>query len=396
MPALRLRSVLAVFVVLLLAVGAYVALTVGARYLRTSDVSASGDGGRVPEFVYRPPDSVPTTARYGPVGPAALVFAGTDVRNGLTGRLDHPWIAVSSQDGSYRALSAPDLPRAAAGALSVAPDGTHLAWAYDAGVVLYDPVTDEARELDATALGADITATPSIGPFSPDGTRLAYYDGDLRILDVGSGEVAATLTGLDETDARQAVWTPDGKALTYVADGRLVTHDWSSDEVSEVPTTLTDRAALAWDPSGERLAAMQESDGANAVELFDVAASGTLSQTAELSPEGYSQQRLLGFTGADDVAIVSLSRTTGPLEYVVAMSADGADMPAEVTQLPGVGTNWLGARTLAVAAEPLAQGSTDFDEPRWPWSDLSKLVAVTVGAVFLIGVYFTRRRRSRS
>lgn len=391
MTSLRARQLIAVVVVLLLAVASYLALTVGVRYLQSGVSSAGSDLGRMPKFVYRPPETVPTTARYGPLGPVSLVFAGTDVRTGLTGEMDNPWIGVSSLDGSYRALSAPHLPPAAAGAVEVTPDGTLLAWAYDGGVETYDPVTDEARGLD----GSDAGAGPTLGPFSPDGSRLVVFERRLRILDVESGQVLASLGGMDERAARQAVWTPDGRALTYVADGRLVTHEWRSKTSTGVPTTLTGDATLAWQPSGSRLAAMQETQGVRTVEIFDLTADGELTRTARVTPKGYAQQELLGFTGAGDVAVRALNRSTGPVEFVYSMSTQGDERPAEVTQLPGPGTNWVGPETLTLAAEPLAQGSTDFAEPRWPWSDRAKLVTVGVGALFVLGVYLTRRRRLR-
>ncbi|MGH3478722.1 MAG: hypothetical protein ACRDQD_18030, partial [Nocardioidaceae bacterium] len=188
MPVSRSKLVIAAVLAVLLGLATYLGSTVGVRALRSSEVSSTTEPGSVPEFVYNAPDTVPTTAAYGPVGPVSVVFAGTDVRTGLSGEQDNPWIAISSQTGEYRALSAPHLPEPAADAVSVSQDGRVLAWGYDHGVVIYDPVEDEARELDGS-----VGASPLVGSFSPDGSHLAVFDGALRVIEVASGEEVATL-----------------------------------------------------------------------------------------------------------------------------------------------------------------------------------------------------------
>lgn len=388
MAVTRSRVVAAVATALVFGAGAFLLSTAGMRTLRQSEVSTSDEPGSVPSFVYAPPDTVPTTEDYGPVGPVALVFAGTEVRTGLTGKMEHPWIAVSSLTGDYRALSAPHRPPAARDAVSVAPDGRLLAWGYAKGVVFYDPVRDTVGE--ARGIGAD----PAVGPFSPDSRYLLLRDGGLRVLDVGSGEVVATLEGVDAAAAKQAVWTPDGTALTYVQDGRLVVRSWDSGEQTAVPTTITPQETLAWQTSGEQLAAMRESHGVRSVDVYDVAQDGRLRKAWNVGPDGYAQQRLLGFTSENRVTVTALSMQSGPLPLVYTMSTVDTTQPSQLMQLNGGGVNWS---TLSVAAEPLAEGSTDFKEPAWPASDLTKLAASALVALFFLALYLTRppRRRGR-
>ncbi len=382
----RSRLVAAVTVAVLVGVATYLLSTVGMRAMRFSDASAATGPGHVPEFVYAPPETVPTTKDYGPVGPVSMVFAGTKVLTGLTGRMDRPWIAVSSQTGDYRALSVPHRPAPAPGAVSVSPDGTALAWGYDAGVVLYDPVDDEAREVHR------VGQNPSVGAFSRDGRHLAVYDNALRVLDVESGTVVATLTGVGRTAADQAVWTPDGTALNYVEDGRLVTHDWKSGSRTTTPTTISAESELAWQPSGRQLAAMQDERGVKSVEVFDVTKGGRLEHAFTVGQDGYAQQELLGFVSDTRVTVSALRLETGTLPYLYQMSTVDTTQPAKVMQLSGSGIDW---ETLRVAVEPLANGSAAFEEPKWPASDLAKLVGSILVTAFALGLYLTRRPRRR-
>lgn len=390
MPVSRTRLGVAVILAVLLAVATYLAATVGLRELRASQVQPTAAGGSLPEFIYNAPDTVPTTASYGPVGPVSMVFAGTDVVTGLTGELDNPWIAVSSQTGDYRALSAPDLPEPVPGAMSVAADGTALAWGSEDGVVLYDPVSDDVRQL-SEGVGAD----PLVGPFSPDGRRLLVFDGTLKLLEVESGDVAATLTGVEKRSARQAVWTPDGAALSYLADGEFVTHEWRSDTRTEAPAPISPDAVLAWQPSGRQVAALEETRGVKSVDVFDVGPDGALTPARTVRPDGYAIEQLLGFTTDTRLTLTALTLETGAVARAYRVSTVDTSPPVPVMQLPNVGTNWEHPQTLAVAAEPLANGSVAFEEPRWPWSDVSKLVASIVLAVFVLGLYLTRRLPSR-
>lgn len=386
----RFELVIALLATVLLAGGCYAISTVGMQMLRSSNLESATGPGVLPAHVYKAPETVPTTADYGPVGPVAMVFAGTDVSTGLTGGLENPWIAISGHTGDYRALSAPHLPEPQADAVAVSADGETLAWGYADGIVVYDPVNDEAREL-----GADLGAEPIVGSFSPDGRQVTVYDGELHVLAVDSGELVATLSGVSEEAADQAIWVPDGAAITYVESGQLVTHEWESDDRSETPTAISSDATLAWQPSGEQLAAMEETRGVKRVDVFDVAGDGRLSRAYTVEPDGYALQELIGYIRDTEVAVTALRRETGPIELLYEMSTVNDSAPTTLVHLPGPGINWAGTETMEVPAEPMTWGSKDYDEPHWPWSHLSKLVASIVASIFLLGLYFTRPRRKR-
>lgn len=386
MSASRIKMIAVVVAAVVLGAALYVLSTSGMRALRSHEAVASSSTGHVPELAYAPPESVPTTADYGPVGPVSLVFAGSKVVTGLATRMENPWIAVSSQTGDYRALSAPHRPEPRRDAVSLSPDGTALAWAYDDGIVLYDPIEDDAREVD------EVGDSPLVGAFSRDGRHLTVFDGALQVLDVGSGTVVATLAGVDETAFRQAAWTPDGSALTYLDDGRLVTHEWESGARSTTPTTISAKATLAWSPSGDQLAAMQEERGVRSVDIFDVAEDGSLSHVRTVAPDHYAQQRLLGFISDTRVTVTALTLQTGSLPRAFQMSTVDTAQPAQVMQFTGSEVDW---DTFEVAEEALASGSAGFDEPDWPVSDRAKLMGSILVGVFLLGLYLTRRPRSR-
>ena len=379
----RSRLLIAVVVATLFGVASYLVATVGVRAMRSTEPTASTGPGHVPEFVYSPPETVPTTGGYGPVGPVSMVFAGTKVVTGFSHEVDNPWIAVSSQTGQYRALSAPHMPEPAPRAIAVSPQGTRLAWGFDGGLVVYDPVNDRSRELH------DVGGDPVVGAFSPDGRHLTAYDGALRVVDVARGKVVATLDGVDRTAARQAVWTPDGTALSYVEGGQLVTRAWQADRRTQTPTSITPDASLAWQPSGKQIAAMRDVRGVRSVRVFDLDRHGRLTFSRDVAPDRYSQQVLLGFTSDTRVTVTALSLDSGPLPLVYTMSTVDTTEPMEVMQLSG-GIDW---GTLAVAARPLAHGSASFAEPRWPARDLAKLVGSVVVALLALGFYLTRRPR---
>lgn len=385
----RLGPLAAVVACLVLGALVFLASTVGLQALRSTG-DRSEEPGSMPAMVYRAPDTVPTTDDYGPPGPVSVVFPGTDVRAGLTGKLAEPWIAISSRDGSYRALTAPHRPPARRDAVSVAPDGTMLAWAYDGGVVLVDTVTGTSRVVKGLA------GTPYVGAFSPDGERLLVHDGAARVLGTADGDVLARLTGVRRDAASQAVWTPDGEALTYVDRRRLVRHSWSQDTREERPTRIATDATLAWSPSGELLAALRQTRRGRFVEVYDVAQRGAVVPTRRIERDQYSIQRLLGWTGEGGVAVTALQLESGPITSVYSMSVVDDRQPTSLTQLPTPGTNWVADEAFEVAAAPLVAGSEEFAEPQWPWSDLAKLVMSAVLAVFLLGLYLTRSPAARA
>jgi hypothetical protein len=186
--------------------------------------------------------------------------------------------------------------------------------------------------------------------------------------------------------------------VTYVEGGELVQRDWRSGGRSTRPAPIAAGAPLAWLPDGTRLAALREERGVKMVDIFAVDGAGPLTPSRTLAPEGYAIQDLVGPSGDNSVAVTALRLETGPLTIVYSLSTVDDRQPMELTQLPGPGVNWVDAETAQFASDALAGASTPFDEPRWPWSKLGKLVASMIAAVFIVGVYVTRpttRRRLR-
>ena len=374
------RPVLAVLGAVLLASATYLGLTEGLERAGRSAAPVTAVGpGYLPEVVFDPSPTLRTTADFGPVGPVSLVFADDPV----LGEPGTRWIAVSSQSGDYRALSAPHLPPAGRDALAVSPDGTRLAWAYDDGVVLYDTTTDRSRTV-TDGLGT----VRAVGGFSPDGRHLTAYDGRLHVVEVVDGTVAGTLAGLDERQARQATWTPDGPAVSYVDGGALVVRVWSGAELRRTAAPIAPEATLVWRAEGDQLAASRGTRYGRLVDVFEARADG-LTRSASLRRDGYSMQRLLGYSGNDSVMLLGLSAETGPLPQFYELPTSGAPGGTDVASLPA---DAHVSATLQVAAGPLRNGSWAYPEPDWPVSDAAKLVASVLTGVFVLGLYVTRRR----
>ena len=387
MAAVRKGLLRAVLATLVLALATYVAATVLVdASSRTQEVPTAGRA-QLPEVMYNAPPSVATTERRGPVGPVAAVFAGTRVLDGLLGDLDHPWIAVSSRTGDYRAISGPDLPAATPAGVAVSPDGDLLAWAGDDEVVLHDTLTGDNRVLEVPGVTA-------VGAFAPDGERLLVQAGELRVVDVAAGEEVSSLGEVPARAVAQAVWRPDGTAVSLV-DGRLVEIDVESGRRTPSEVAVGADAQLAWSPSGEQLVSLQEISGARRLQVWQRLADGTVTSAGSVPAEGIALGHLLGFTDDTTVAVAGLTLETGAITRVFEIPVDGSGSAVEIGQLPGPGENWVGAETLEVATAALLGGTETFEEPRWPWSHLAKLVASVVVALFALGMYLTRRPRHR-
>jgi hypothetical protein len=380
----RHRFVTALVVTLVGVLLLYVATTTGWAALQDTRSVTSSGVGTLPDAVERAPASVATTEEYGPLGPVSLVYAGTHVASGLFGELDPAWLAVSSQSGDTRALSAPGLPAPDPGAISVSPAGDLLAWVTGGSVRVYGTASGEVRDLaesDATRVGA----------FSPDGSRLLVEGDGLVVLDVGSGEAVARFPASPGT-ARRAAWRPDNQRVDFVAGRVLVTADASDGTLTRTPSDIPASAGLAWSPSGERLASLQRAGGSQRLFVSSLSDDGQVGAAEHVEVPGVSLQRLLGWSGAGTVAVVAYALETGAQERVLDIPLDGAG-PTDLTILPGPGENWAGTGTMAVAGSTLAYGSADFPERIWPWSHLARLVACLVLGLFLFGLYVTRRPR---
>jgi hypothetical protein len=365
----------------------YLGATYGVAAWHASRTSVESGVGTLPALIENAPDTVPTTDEYGPVGSVSVVFAGTDVRRGLLDRLDNPWIAMSAESGEYRALIAPDLPPPSAGAVVPSAEGSRLAWAGGSGVVVYDTVTGESVELSVPQASA-------VGAFSPDGSMLLAYGAEgLVVVDAATGESMAAVDAPASAVPR-AAWRPDGSAVDVVIGSELTALEVSSGKVSTQPTELPESASLAWSPNGDRLVSLQEESGALRLFVSDAADDGSLGPPTRLASSGLAIDRLLGFSGERTVSVIALQLQSGSLEQIVDVPLDGRSASA-LTGLPAPGENWVDTATLGVATENLFTGSTEFNDPVWPWSYTARLVGCSLFSLFLLGLYVTRRPRPR-
>ncbi len=371
----------------------FVASTWGiAAWNRAQSVPGSGIA-TVPLAVDNAPSSVATTDAYGPLGPISMAYAGTEIESGvLRGEVEHPWLAISAYTGDYRALTAPQLPAPTPGAVAVTEPGDRLAWTTGSGIVVYDPVTDEARTID-------LAGAATVGSFSRDGRQLTVHADGLCVVDLHSGEVIAEAAGTPEDVVRRAAWRSDGSAVDYVAGGQLVTLRVADGRRSVQPTGFRDDADLAWSPTGEELVGLQRADGIR--KLFSASRNrdGRLEQPKQLTTDGISLEGLLGFSGESTVAVTAYLLESGAVERVIDVQLDGGP-PDDLMTLPPPGENWVGSQTMAVAAEALRGGSTDYGNHLCPWSTAARLGASVLVGLFGLGLWLTRpsrgvRRRAR-
>ncbi len=363
----------------------YLASTAGYAAWRGGDSAPVSGRGYLPSVLENAPEAVPTTDVYGPPGPVAVVYAGTDVDDGLTGAVERPWLTVSAVTGDYRALVAPGLPLPAAGAMSTSPDGTRLAWAGPDGVVLYDTGTGESRT-------AAFDAVDVVGPFSSDAGLVAVHADGVRLVDVASGEVVAEAPA-DPRAVAGAAWRPDGSGLDLVVSGELLT--LSPDGTSRTqPTTIPAAAELAWSPQGDRLADLRNEGGTHRLYVSELRSDGRVAPAERVEVPGISLQHLFGFSGERSIAADAFVLESGSVERVLDVSLDTGST-SDLTTLPAPGPNWVDASTVSVASDTLRRGSYEWPSQLWPWSYAARLAACALLMFFLFGLYVTRRPRTR-
>lgn len=364
----------------------YLATTVGvAAWHRQQDDPVAVGRGYLPTVIENAPPTVPTTGEYGPPGPVALIYAGTEVSLGLRASVDRPWITVSATTGDYRALTEPGLPDAGPGVMQVSPDGTRLAWTGPQGLVVLDSLTGDLTR-------PEVGAVDAVGPFSADGGHLLVHAGGARVVDVERGQVVAEADA-DPSAVPRAAWRPDGSAVDLVTAAGLLTID--TDGASETSdSSIPADARLAWSPQGDRLADLHEVDGNFRLFVSELTDDGTLAEPRQVEVPGVSMQHLLGFSGERTVAVDAYLLETGSIERVLDVPLEQGST-TDLTTLPSPGRNWVDVSTLSVATDLLVHGSFEWPARLWPWSYASRLSACALLVFFLFGLYVTRRPRHR-
>jgi hypothetical protein len=93
------------------------------------------------------------------------------------------------------------------------------------------------------------------------------------------------------------------------------------------------------------------------------------------------------------VAVSAYLLESGAVERVLDVPLERGSVSDVTTLPPEDAENWEDSATLAVSAEALRSGSTDFGNLAWPWSYRARLAACTVVGLFGLGLWVTRRRR---
>ncbi len=339
----------------------------------------------VPSQVYDPPLVLDDTAHNGPPGPVALVFRGQRYRHGLTGTVTAPWIAVSAATGEYRVVAASHVPAAGEGEVTVAPDGSALAWPWEGGVVVYDTSSGEAHEL-----AGDVATPPRHLVWSPDGRWLAFSADGVRVLDTGSGRVTA-VPDLPEPLARRLTFSTDGRSLVAASTDAVTVLDWRTSGRQRFPALLG-RVVDVRGGAGDKVATLSAGRFANPVRVVDPRPRGV--RVARVAGRDLSVRGLVGWVGTDAVAVIGLRLETGPLMAVYGMPVDGGAHDRLVLLPASGGTNWTSPATLSVASG-LLDRVRDVEEPQWPWDPRAKLSAVTLATMFVLGSLLLRPPRQR-
>ena len=216
------------------------------------------------------------------------------------------------------------------------PDGKHIIFSRGfEGIYMVDRAGSELRAIPADApLGSAASPGYALPALSPDGTRLAFVARPSSL----AQSAAIMVSALDGTGMRRLTqdegynthpaWSPDGKEIAYIADGKLTVMraDGTNGRVL-APSVQMVNAALAWSPDGSRLAFAGEQQDFVHRAVYTVRPDGTElknlgptvsvpswspdgSRIAFLEPEDHGNGRLftLDNTGNDPQSVWSLGR----------------------------------------------------------------------------------------
>ena len=167
--------------------------------------------------------------------------------------------------------------------------------------------------------------------FSPDGTKIAFDDGD-----PSSGDI--WVVNADGTDARNLTkdrtarnirpdWSPDGQKIVFARSGDIYLMNADGSDPAQLTGAGSDNAP-AWSPDGQKIVFQSHRDGNDEIYVMNA--------------DGSDQTRLTNYPGRDDnpswspdgdqIAFHRDLQGTQILEIYV-MNADGSD-PTPLTGLP--------------------------------------------------------------
>lgn len=197
--------------------------------------------------------------------------------------------------------------------LKYSPDGTRFVVAGNFGILLYDTQTYNKPDLLPTGHKGHAWSVA----FSPDGTMLASASpyNTIRLLDVNTGQLIRTLTGLQESTIHTVTFGPDGRTIIVGnhSDKILRLFDVDTGELLRTLSGHTDMALSVTISPDRRTIAAGSDDGAirlwnvNTGQLLQILKGHTrLVRTVAFSPDGKTLA-----SGASDLTIRLWDVNTG-------------------------------------------------------------------------------------
>ncbi len=243
----------------------------GPRF-QTAQVHVMGADGSDPRTLTIRPQAVDAHPSWSPQGDSIAFESTSEGRRAV-------WVIQADGLGLRRLTDGPGVD----GAPAWSPDGARIAFMSDRDG------NDEVYVMAADGTGVTrLTDSPSVDGYpawSPDGTRIAFVGdrpgpngspadtGRLRLFVMGAdGSGVTPLSDLPAVPDRPA-WSPDGRRLTFAAEGDGNAELYVVGVDGSAPTRLTTEPGAdgepAWSPDGTTIAFASNRDGAAQIYTVD-------------------------------------------------------------------------------------------------------------------------------
>ena len=174
---------------------------------------------------------------------------------------------------------------------SWSPDGNRIAFTGVRGgnSDLY-VMNHDGSDLQRVTTSPAVDAYPS---WSPDGTRVAFVsDGDVALIDLGSGMVTNLTAGAATNDFREPRFSPDGSRIATWSDGSIyVMNADGSNRRSLTQNSYLQERSPDWSPDGTKLVYASQAYAADNTRDFDIWI---------MNSDGSNETRISGSSAADE------------------------------------------------------------------------------------------------